>query len=259
MLRKVTVLGCGTSTGVPVIACQCPVCCSSAPRNKRLRSSVLLTSDQAKIVIDTTPEFRLQMLNAQVKELTAVLYTHIHADHCHGFDDLRMFAFGDNHPPIVCYIDRCYLDEFKAKFPYAFKATSYSGTVPEISLLAIPADNSLRVADLDFETVQLAHGRVSSTAFRTGSFAYVTDFKGFPIELLDRWRKKITTLIISGVHFREHQSHSSIPESLAIASELGVDRCYITHLSHEVDYYQHAHRLPAGVEFAYDGLVVEFA
>ena len=258
MLRKVTVLGCGTSTGVPVIACQCPVCRSSAPRNKRLRSSVLLTSDRANIVIDTTPEFRLQMLTAKVTKLAAVLYTHIHADHCHGFDDLRMFAFADDHPSIVCYIDGCYLDEFKAKFPYAFKTTSYLGTVPEISLLAIPASNSLQIADLDFETVQLAHGEVVSTAFRTGSFAYVTDFKGFPSALIDRWRGKITTLIISGVHFREHKSHSSIPESLAIATELAVQRCYITHLSHEVDYYRHSDRLPAGIELAYDGLVVEF-
>ena len=259
MLRKVTVLGCGTSTGVPVIACQCSVCCSSEARNKRLRSSVLLASDQANIVIDTTPEFRLQMLNAQVTELTAVLYTHLHADHCHGFDDLRIFAFADNYQPIDCYIDHCYLDEFKAKFPYAFKDTGYSGTVPAITLSAIPPDNSLRIADLEFETVQLAHGKVSSTAFRAGSFAYVTDFKGFPQELLDRWRQKIATLIISGVHFRDHKSHSSIPESLAIADELGVERCYLTHLSHEVDYYRDARRLPDGVEFAYDGLVVEFA
>lgn len=258
MLRKVTVLGCGTSTGVPVIACQCSVCRSPEARNKRLRSSVLLTSDQANIVIDTTPEFRLQMLSAQATELTAVFYTHIHADHCHGFDDLRMFAFVDNHQPIVCYIDRCYLDEFKAKFPYAFKKTDYTGTVPEITLLPIPDDNSLQVADLEFETVQLAHGGVSSTAFRTGSFAYVTDFKGFPPELLSRWRKKISTLIISGVHFRDHKSHSSIPESLAIATELAVERCYLTHLSHEVDYYRDVGRLPAGIEFAYDGLVVEF-
>lgn len=258
MLRKVTVLGCGTSTGVPVIACHCPVCCSSAPRNKRLRSSVLLTSDQANIVIDTTPEFRLQMLEAKVKKLIAVLYTHIHADHCHGFDDLRMFAFTANHPPITCYLDRCYLDEFKTKFSYAFKPTGYTGTVPNIKLLPIPTDDMLQVADLEFETVQLAHGEVLSTAFRSGSFAYVTDFKSFPPQLLDRWRGKISTLIISGVHFREHKSHSSIPESLAIANELAVDRCYLTHLSHEVDYYQHSRQLPAGVEFAYDGLVVEF-
>lgn len=259
MLRKVTVLGCGTSTGVPVIACQCSVCRSPAPRNRRLRSSVLLTSDQANIVIDTTPEFRLQMLNSQIKKLSAVLYTHIHADHCHGFDDLRMFAFTDDHPSIVCYIDRCYIEEFKAKFPYAFKKTGYTGTVPEITLLPIPDDNSLRVVDLEFETVQLTHGKVSSTAFRTGSFAYVTDFKGFPSDVLNRWRKKIATLIISGVHFRQHKTHSSIPESLAIATELGVERCYLTHLSHEVDYYRDADRLPAGIEFAYDGLVVEFA
>ena len=251
---KVTVLGSGTSTGVPVIGCDCNVCHNPRPKNIRNRASLLITHNDTNIVIDTTPEFRLQMLQAQVKSLAAVLYTHLHADHCHGFDDLRAFAFRDKNIAIPCYMHSDFIVAFKQRFSYAFDtATQYYGTLPQMNLQPIP-DTSFAVAGLQVETVRLPHGAIMTNAFRFGKFAYATDFKAFSPELIDHWKDKIDTMVISGVRFRPHKTHSSVPESVATLQALNVQRGFITHLSHEVDYYQHNSELPAGINFAYDGL-----
>lgn len=257
-MLQVTVLGSGTSTGVPVIGCDCAFCQDTNSKNKRLRSSVLLTANGKNIVIDTSPEFRLQMLQAQVKSIVCVLYTHIHADHCHGFDDLRMFAFHKQSSPIDCYMSADFMPEFKEKFRYAFTKTAYSGTVPQVTLHDIP-EKPFQVAGLNIESLRLPHGNILTNAFRIGSFAYATDFKSFSPGMIARWQNKIDTMIISGVRFRPHKTHSSIPESIEVLKALGVRRGYLTHLSHEVDYHKHRSELPTGVEFAYDGLVIELS
>ncbi len=251
---KVTVLGSGTSTGVPVIGCDCDVCHSQQPENHRTRASLLLNYDGCNTVIDTAPEFRLQVLRAEVKSLAAVLYTHIHADHCHGFDDLRMFAFRDKDSSIPCYMHTDFIAGFKQRFSYAFDAqTKYYGTLPQIDLQPLP-DKPFDVAGLQVETVRLPHGAVMTNAFRIGTFAYATDFKTFAPELIAHWKDKIDTMVISGVRFRPHKTHSSVQESVAILQALNVRRGFISHLSHEVDYHKHRSELPQGINFAYDGL-----
>ena len=251
---KVTVLGSGTSTGVPVIGCDCDVCNSPQAENNRTRASLLLTHEDRNIVIDTAPEFRLQMLRAKAKTLAAVLYTHIHADHCHGFDDLRMFAFRDKDTSIPCYMHTDFIAAFKQRFSYAFDAqTKYYGTLPQIDLQPLPA-KTFTTAGLRVETVRLPHGAVMTNAFRIGKFAYATDFKTFAPALIARWKDSIDTMVISGVRFRPHKTHSSVQESVAILQALNVRRGFISHLSHEVDYHKHRRALPQGISFAYDGL-----
>ena len=269
MHLKITVLGSGTSTGVPVIGCSCAVCTSTDPRNQRLRSSIVIQVHQdtpasstptETIVIDTTPDFRTQMLKYGISRLSKVLYTHTHADHLHGFDDLRAFSFWQDQP-VQCYLKEWDLQELKHRFSYAFRDTGYKGAQPKADLIAITETPFELSEDLVVEPLFLPHGHATSTGFRLGTFAYVTDFKSFingvfTAKLL-RWRNKITTMIASGVHNRPHPTHSSIPETLMMFDYLNVKRGIITHISHEIDHHQQSTQLPTARELAYDGMTLE--
>jgi len=254
---KITILGCGTSTGVPTIGCKCAVCKSSHPKNKRLRSSIMITrlDDGRNIVIDTTPDFRAQMLRENVSSIEAVLYTHTHADHCHGFDDLRAFYFFSG-KPIPCYLSREHLFDLKSRFSYAFEETGYLGLPPQVTLLEMESKVDIW-SDMEIEVVRLEHGNVMSAAFRMGSFAYATDFKCFSESVLEMWSGKISLMVASGLRFSEHKTHSSIPETIQIFERLGVQRGIITHMAHEVEYEQHSQQLAPHIELAYDGMQIE--
>lgn len=256
-MLQVTILGCGTSTGVPVLGCSCDVCKSSDPRNQRWRASILIkTSEGIPIVIDTGPEFRLQLLRAGVSQLQQVLYTHLHADHCHGFDDLRGLFFNSGNP-ITCHLDSEYIGELKQRFHYAFEDTGYLGGRPDINLVALPqGSGTFNVAGMEIDSIKLPHGNVFTNAFRFGQFAYATDFKEFPHEAIERWRGKIHTMVASGLRWREHKTHSTISETLALFKALGVKRGILTHLNHEIEYSRDSKLVPDGVELAYDGLVI---
>ena len=258
MSVQVTILGCGTSTGVPVLGCACEVCTSKDPKNQRWRASILVkTSENIPIVIDTGPEFRLQLLRAGVTQLQHVLYTHMHADHCHGFDDLRGLYFNSGRP-ITCYLDAVYAGELKHRFHYAFEDTGYLGGRPDLQLTQLPQKAGMfKVAGLEVDTVQLPHGNVLTNAFRFGEFAYATDFKEFTQEAIERWRGKIHTMVASGLRWREHKTHSTIGETLAVFKALGVKRGIITHMNHEIEYIRDSKLMPDGVELAYDGLIIE--
>lgn len=255
---QVTILGSGTSTGVPVLGCSCDVCKSRDPRNERWRASILIkTSEGIPIVIDTGPEFRLQLIRAQVSELQHVIYTHLHADHCHGFDDLRGLFFNSGNP-ISCYLDAEYIGELKNRFHYAFEDTGYLGGRPDIHLNPLPQDGGrFDIAGQEADTIRLPHGNVLTNAFRFGNFAYATDFKEFPQEAIERWRGKIHTMVASGLRWREHKTHSTISETLAIFKALGVKRGIVTHMNHEIEYVRDSKLIPEGVELAYDGLVID--
>ncbi len=251
---KVIVLGSGTSTGVPVIGCQCSVCLSHSPFNKRTRASILITDLKTKenLVIDTGPDFRSQVLREDVRHLEYVLYTHTHADHCHGLDDLRAFYFFHK-KPVKCWIASRHLEEFRNRFSYVFHDTGYIGTKPQIVLNEL-SENSFSIANWDFEMVELPHGNGFTSAYRLGSFVYMTDFKFLPDEILQRWKGRVKFCIASGVGFKEHPTHSSVPETIDMFEKLSVSKGVITHLSHNVDYERDKVNLPSHVEFAYDGM-----
>lgn len=258
MSLGVTILGSGTSTGCPVLGCRCDVCKSKNPKNNRWRSSILVkTPNGTPIVVDTGPEFRLQLLRAKVIELQHVLYTHLHADHCHGFDDLRGLYFNSGNP-IHCFLDAAHAVELRQRFHYAFEDTGYLGGRPEISLIDLPANGEIfSVADVNVQVLRLPHGNVYTSAFRFGDFAYATDFKTFPDELIPFWKGKIHTMVASGLRWRPHKTHSVIEETLALFERLGVRRGIISHLNHEVDYEADTLRMPPDVELAYDGLTFQ--
>ena len=255
MKVKVTILGSGTSTGVPVIGCDCDVCLSDVPENKRLRTSIMLTrlDTNEHLVIDTTPDFRAQMLRENVKRLKKVLYTHTHADHLHGFDDLRAFYF-HSREKLECYLKKSDLEDVKRRFSYAFEATGYQGVAPQVELVEIGTEPFKVWDDFTVEPIELVHGNVKSTAFRFGRFAYATDFKTFTQADIEKWRGKITTMVCSGLHFRTHYTHSIIPETLELLDQLEVENGIITHTSHEVDYHKVNDALPNGRKIAYDGM-----
>lgn len=253
---KITVLGSGTSTGVPVIGCNCDVCLSKDPYNKRFRSSIAIENlaNQKRLVIDTTPDFRSQVLQNHIKTLDAVLYTHTHADHCHGFDDLRGFYFTSK-KPVTCFLDPIHKEEIIERFSYAFFDTGYLGTAPQVNVVDI-LDDPFDCIGLEVDPVRLPHGSVQTLAFRFGSFAYATDFKNFPEHAIQRWKGKIHTMIASGLHFTPHPAHSVIPETIELFNQLGVERGIITHLSHKIEHHKDAIRLPSHVSFAYDGQTI---
>ncbi len=253
---KVIILGSGTSTGVPVIGCSCSVCSSLDPRDKRLRSSICLSMDGNKwLIVDTTPDFRQQMLSHRIAAISAVLYTHTHADHCHGFDDLRAYSFVSPHV-VDCYLLPDYIAEFRTRFAYAFEDTVYSGAKPMVEIREIP-DERFQISGWEIEPIRLPHGGFVSCGFKFGRFAYLTDFKGFPQENLESWRGKIDVMVASGIHFGEHHAHNNIPETLGLFRDLGVKRGIITHISHRVGHESGTLRHPEGAELAYDGMVID--
>ncbi|MFK7827354.1 MAG: MBL fold metallo-hydrolase [Oligoflexales bacterium] len=254
---KVRILGSGTSTGVPTIGCSCKVCMSDDPRNKRRRSSILITrrDTQENLVIDTTPDFRIQILEAKISQLGNVLYTHTHADHCHGFDDLRAFYFFSK-SSINCFLSKEFHKEFTTRFSYAFTNTGYKGTTPQVELKEIPK-GPFKAIGMEVDPIRLPHGTMQTTGFRFGSFAYITDFKTFPKRLLPKWKGKVHTMVASGVRFKTHPTHSTVDETIQLFKDLRVSRGYITHLSHDIDHQRDSASLPAHISFAYDGLEFE--
>ena len=257
MPLKVTILGSGTSTGVPVLGCSCAVCKSKNPKNERWRASIAVKqNDGPTIVVDTGPEFRLQLLRANISSLQHVLYTHLHADHCHGFDDLRGLYF-NSEKPIHCWLHPELIPELKQRFHYAFEDTGYLGGRPDIRLNPLPRSHGTTIiADLDVETFLAPHGNAVTNVFRFGRFAYATDFKSLTEENITAWRGKIHTMVASGLRWRPHKTHSSIDETLDIFKRLDVERGIITHLNHEIDFDVDSRKLPSDVELAFDGLEV---
>ena len=257
MTISVTILGCGTSTGVPVLGCSCSVCVGGAPKNQRWRASILVkTAAGIPIVVDTGPEFRLQALRAGINSLQHVIYTHLHADHCHGFDDLRGLYF-NSQKQINCWLHPEQIKELRHRFHYAFENTGYLGGRPDIHLHAFPdISGTVTIADMDVETFLVPHGNAMTNILRFGRFAYATDFKSFTDEALRAWRGKIHTMVASGLRWREHKTHSTIDETLELFRKLDVERGIITHMNHEIDYDLDSRKLPSGVEFAYDGMEI---
>lgn len=254
---RCTVLGSGTSTGVPTVACECPTCTSDDPLDRRLRTSVMVESDTTRIVIDTSSDFRTQMLQHNVLDLHAVVYTHHHFDHIGGFDDLRPYAFRRN-GPVPIYAMQETINVLRSTFPYAFGLVESTGaSIPNVELHTID-DASFTIGDLEILPIPLQHGaRMRVNGYRIGSFAYCTDTNHVP-KSSQALLYDLDVLIIDGLRWEPHPTHFTIEQSLALIEELRPKKAYLTHIAHQIKHRVDAERLPAGVEFCYDGLTITF-
>lgn len=251
---RITFLGTGTSNGIPVIGCTCPVCTSPDPRDRRSRSSAVVEAAGRKLLIDTAPELRLQAVANGLTDIDAVLYTHAHADHVAGFDDLRSFNF-INQAPLDVYTDALTSSLIRERFAYAFENPfPFFGGKPDLNLHVF--DGPFSAAGVDVIPFQVGHGRWTVTGFRFGWLVYLTDAKVVPPAAIDAMRGA-EVLVINALRDRPHPVHLSIPEALEVINEVRPCRAYLTHLSHDVSHADLNSRLPGNVQVAYDGQVVE--
>jgi phosphoribosyl 1,2-cyclic phosphate phosphodiesterase len=251
---KVTFLGTGTSQGIPVIACRCSVCTSSDSRDIRLRTSIMITSDQTNLVIDTGPDFRQQMLKENVKNLDGVVFTHEHKDHIAGMDDIRAFNFIQKKDMDI-YATTEVQKALHREFHYVFAAKKYPG-VPLVKLHQIDNDPFM-VGDIKLTPVNVLHYMMPVKGYRVNDFSYITDAKTIPEEELEKIEgSKI--LVINALRKTTHISHFNLEEALQIIERIKPRKAYLIHLSHLMGLHGELEKdLPENVEIAYDGLTIE--
>ena len=255
---RLTFLGTGTSFGVPQIGCACAVCRSTDPHDKRTRSGALIQVGDATILIDTPPELRLQLIAAGVGRVDAVIYTHEHADHTAGIDDLRMFSVRARRA-LPIYGPGETLERLQASFPYIFDATvrPYEGTSkPSLETHAVEPGRPFAAAGLEVLPLAFWHGHLRVFGYRIGRLAYITDVKMVPPNEREQLRG-VDVLVLNALWWRPHPTHLSIAEAIEAARDIGARRTYLTHLTHETGHAELEAQLPAGVAPAYDGLTVE--
>lgn len=257
---RVTLLGTGTSYGVPQVGCRCRTCTSTDPRDRRTRASALVENGGKLLLIDTAPELRLQLVGASVERVDAVLYTHSHADHVHGIDDLRALSARLGRPGLPVYGPAATLAELRHRFAYIFDGVpARPGTSkPELTLHVLAAGTETAIAGVAVLPLELPHGDQTVFAYRFGRLAYLTDVKAVPDDVRERLRG-LDVLVLNALLARPHPLHLSVPEAVAVAQQVGARRTLLTHLTHELPHAELAAKLPAGVEPAYDGLVVDVA
>jgi phosphoribosyl 1,2-cyclic phosphate phosphodiesterase len=257
---RLTFLGTGTSFGVPQIGCDCAVCRSNDPRDKRTRSGAVLEAEGSTILIDTPPELRLQLISAGFTRIDAVVYTHEHADHINGIDDLRVFSVRER-KALPLYGPAETLERLRSSFNYIFDETvhPYEGTSkPRLILHRTEPDRVIRIAGIEALPLAFQHGHLRVFGYRFGSLAYLTDIKEIPPGERARLQG-LDVLVLNALWWRPHPTHLSISEAIRTAQELGARRTYLTHLTHETGHVELETQLPAGVFPAYDGLTVEVA
>jgi phosphoribosyl 1,2-cyclic phosphate phosphodiesterase len=249
-----TFLGTGTSSGVPMIACSCHVCISTDKKDKRLRSAMLVQSSATTLVVDTGPDFRYQMLRAQVNNLDAVVFTHPHKDHIAGLDDVRAYNyFQDRDMPV--YANEITQEALMREFAYAFADKKYPG-VPQLGLNSIGLD-PFTVGDIPLTPIQVWHLRMPVLGFRFGALTYITDANGIDESEKEKIRGS-EVLIVNALRRDKHISHYNLDEAIALVRELEIPRAYFTHISHQLGRHAEVEaELPPGIHLAYDGLVVD--
>jgi phosphoribosyl 1,2-cyclic phosphate phosphodiesterase len=252
-------LGSGTSTGVPVLGCDCRVCTSADPRNQRTRPSVLMMFPRGNLLIDTTPEMRLQLLREKVRQVHAIAFTHAHADHLFGLDDARLFSkHVGGAVPIFCEAET--EQDIRRVFHYAFheRATDYPpGYVPRIRFERIGPEAPFEVLGQSVLPIRLEHGRLPVLGFRIGGLAYCTDVSHIPAASWARLQD-LDILILDALRHEPHPTHFSLAEALEVIGQLRPRQAYLTHLSHSFDHAATESALPAPVALAYDGLALDF-
>jgi phosphoribosyl 1,2-cyclic phosphate phosphodiesterase len=251
---KVTLLGTGTSHGVPSIGCDCDVCRSTDPRDKRLRPSILIETGGVNILVDTSTDLRAQALAHDIRRVDAVLFTHSHADHIFGLDDMRRFNMMQR-APIPVYADEQTLDALRQTFAYIFSPPAgYGGGVAQLRLSRIAGP--FVIGRTEIVPVPLYHGPRLILGFRAGAFAYLTDCNRIPDE---SWPllEGVQVLVLDALRERPHSTHFSVGEALDVVARLSPARAYFTHICHDLGHAATCARLPRGVELAYDGLVLD--
>lgn len=255
---KVTVLGSGTSQGVPVIACDCEVCQSLDFRDQRLRPSIHIEVDDLSLVVDTGPDFRQQMLRENIKKLHGVLYTHEHKDHTAGMDDLRSFQFKQNNEEIPIYARESVLNQLKSEFAYIFvpKEKKYPGVLSVTE--NIIQNKPFKIKNTEIIPIEVFHYKLPVFGFRIQDFTYITDVNSIPTKELEKV-KGTKVLILDALHNQEkHISHYTLREAIEVAQTIGADKTYFTHISHRMGLHSVVEKeIPEGMELAYDGLTIE--
>ena len=254
MKATLTVLGSGTSMGVPTIGCSCRVCTSSDPHDRRTRPSVFLEYDHHTVLIDTTPDFREQAIRERITRIDAILYTHAHADHILGLDDVRPLSFRTaDKIPLYAHEDTA--QSLKSIFRYIFDANYKFGGIARVEIKTI--NGSLELFGARFEPIKIIHGDAEIHGFRFGSAAYLTDFSEIPPESMDRLRD-LDILFLDALRHRPHPTHSTVSNSLRLVEELKPKRAFFTHICHDLPHAETNATLPEHVRLAHDGLKLEF-
>jgi phosphoribosyl 1,2-cyclic phosphate phosphodiesterase len=250
---RVTMLGTGTSHGVPMIGCGCAVCRSDDPRNRRTRASAAIQANGVTLLLDTATEMRIQVLREGIDRVDAVLYTHFHADHVSGLDDVKAFnaVLGG---PMPCFGNASTERSLRERYRFAFEPVPFIGAIPQLRYQVV--DEPFRVFGLDLLPVPIQHGGIVACGWRVGDVAYLTDTNGIPASSKPLLQG-LELMIIDALRYRPHPTHFSVGEALEAIAELRPRRALLTHVNHDLDQATLDAELPDGVRLAYDGLVVE--
>lgn len=248
---KITFLGTGTSCGVPVIGCQCEVCQSKEPKDRRLRCSILVETEDTRLLVDVGPDFREQILPQPFRRIDGILVTHSHYDHVGGMDDIRPYCqFGQ----IDVYADPIAREGMLQMLPYCFAENRYPG-VPKIELNEIHAGQSFTIGDIEVMPIEVMHGKLPILGYRFGRFAYITDMKTINDDQL-LLLEGVEVLVVNALRFdKPHHSHQLVDDALAFARRVGARRTLLTHMCHDIGLHHVVNsKLPQGVELAFDGM-----
>ena len=255
-MQRLTFLGTGTSHGVPMIACDCPVCSSDDPRDQRLRASVWVEWNGRSLLVDTATELRLQARRASLRRVDAILFTHAHADHICGLDDVRRFN-DVQRSSIPCYGTKETLEQIRRQFSYVFVDSGHKGGgIPRLDMVEIAPDQPFDAAGVTVEPIPVLHGRTPVLGFRFDRLAYVTDCSEISPESRRRL-EGLDVLVLDALRWRPHPTHFSVDEALAVVAEVKPRRTLFTHICHDLGHEDTQAKLPPGVEIAYDGLAVD--
>jgi phosphoribosyl 1,2-cyclic phosphate phosphodiesterase len=249
----VTFLGTGTSVGVPQIACECEVCLSDNQKNKRTRSSVLVEYGGRSILIDATPELRLQALSVGMKRLDAILFTHAHADHVHGLDDVRIFNMRQKES-IPCYANSVAIDDIRHQYSYIFTETQVGGGKPKIDL--IEASGAFDLFGTKVTPLPVKHGDLDILGYLMGDFAYITDASEISDQTLGLIQG-VDTMVLNALRYHPHSTHFSVEQALEIIARVAPRQAFLTHIGHNIEHEALSAELPEGVFLAYDGLTLD--